>query len=242
MEKLTDQEIVNLVRNSYEVNPDEGGVVLIVRSRSTGRVVLLAASGRRKVGLRCGREEWSEADLQELGLMRTEAEWVRLLAPPEWVRRAEWRVRYGKMDARSVRYLDALLKSIGAVGGVADFLDGSSSPVLKEKEIVERFRLGVCGPEVEVGRCREAWIVQRTDVSLDDVGFTVVRFARRPDRKAIETAFLVEELRLGFMFGGLEPIFECWECGRSRHWLDVSPPGGSFAERVFMLRERYCGC
>lgn len=241
MEKLADQEVVNLVRGGYEISFDEGGAALTLRSRSTGKVAVLAAGGSQKVGLRCGRD-WGEEDLQRLGLVRPEAEWVRLLAPPEWVKQAEWRRRYGRMDERTVKYLNAVLKGIGAVGGVADFLDGGASPVLAEEEVVERLRLGLCGPELEVGRHGGVWVVQRADASLDDVWFTVARFARRPGRREIETAFLVEELQMGFLFGGLEPVFECWECGVRRHWLDASPPGGSFAERVSMLRERYCGC
>jgi hypothetical protein len=239
--KLSDQEVVGLVREAYEVKLDDAGVVVILRSRSTGKVTVLVAGGRREVGLRCGRE-WSEEDLRRLGLVRPEAEWVRLLAPSEWAERAEWKSRYGKMDERTVQYLNAVLKNIGAIGGVGDFLDGSSSPVLKGEEVVERFRLGACGPEVEVGRHGDVWVVQRADVTLDDAGFTVVRFSRRPSRRDIETAFLVEGLYLDFLFGGFDPVFECWECGVWRHWLDVSPPDGSLAGRAAMLRERYCGC
>lgn len=201
------------------------------------RVAVLAAGGRREVGLRCGRD-WSEEDLRKLGLVRPEAEWVRLLAPPEWVRQAEWRVRYGTMDERTVRYLNAVLRNIGIDVGVEGFLDGSSSSVLKDEEVVERFRLGACGPEVEVGRHGNVWIVQRADVSVDDVGFTVVRFSRRPSCRDIETAFLVEDLYLDFLLERLKPVFRCWECGVRHHWLDILPPGSSFAERVSMFRER----
>ncbi|MGB9886661.1 MAG: hypothetical protein ACPLRW_06650 [Moorellales bacterium] len=237
-----EDRIRDAVTRYYELEFQPRGLVL--RARGGGKAIFLSPIGRRLVGLRCGRD-LTEEELRAEGFVRSEAEWVRLLGPPEWVEGAVWRAKYGSADRRTVAYLSAVLERAGVVGaadGLSAF-DFVPQSVLREDQVVDRWRLGLWGPEVEVGRDAEDWTVQRLDVFEEDYGYTVVRFTRRPARREVETAFLVQELYLDFWMGGLEPVFRCWECGREAHWLDIQlPDGESLAACVAALRERYCGC
>jgi hypothetical protein len=64
-------------------------------------------------------------------------------------------------------------------------------------------------------------------------------FSKRPSRKDILTAKLIDDIKMKFSFGDLQETFNCWECGKETHWLDV---GGNLEEKFDKLKDKYCGC
>jgi hypothetical protein len=79
---------------------------------------------------------------------------------------------------------------------------------------------------------------------IDDYIVRSVILNRYPKKKHLRTALAIEKGRK--KLGRKTPVeFQCWECGRTTHWLDANGPGGeslSLDERIRQADRQYCGC
>ena len=76
-------------------------------------------------------------------------------------------------------------------------------------------------------------------VGIDDYCTETHIFRKLPSEDEVELLVEIESLEFKFKFKGLKPAFNCWECGKRTHWLDIP---GSFEDKVNGLEDSYCGC
>lgn len=142
------------------------------------------------------------------------------------------------MDKRTRAYLSAIEKRIGLVG-----VEFSEEGVELKREYTLPSPWGNVD-QIECGKDADgAWWAQfgyRADI--DSVLVESYKFNRKPTGNMVETARAVNETRNGFNAERLSPEFGCWECGATRHWLDIAGEDLSLEKRVGLLEEKYCGC
>jgi len=189
-----------------------------------GRFIQLG--NKRKVYLTFGKHYKDEKEAIEGGAYRTTPHDLFVLLFPEEVEKL--------VDKRTEKYLEKLNKTLGLV----DYKAGYEEEDVDVEQVYTQF----IGGDIEVGKTNDGkWLAQyskRTDV--DDYVVVRMYFSRFPSQKDVETAKLLKEIEHHFMLYGYDAAkFNCWECGKERHWLDI--PGG-LREKWPAYLEKYCGC
>ena len=161
------------------------------------------------------------------------------------------------MDERSKKYLDNLRSCIGFIrmnvgwSSVKDILEKNDVKyTVHNKEYVVCVNGGLSRYNCTVYQYRhnkqDYTAVEFIEVCPpDDYVIVSYIFSCRPSANDVLTASVVDELMSYFKAGFIESTFECWECGRTTHWLDIVVVGESsnlLMRRYEQLLNKYCGC
>jgi len=97
---------------------------------------------------------------------------------------------------------------------------------------------------VEVGQLENGnWVAEFSyRCGIDDYVIVDMYFEKKPTKKDITTAKLIENIFDHLIFPRWEPFhmtFTCWECGSTVHWLDIP---GSLEKKWECYQEKYCNC
>lgn len=141
-------------------------------------------------------------------------------------------------DERTKKYLDAVKKNIG----LTKVEHGYDGFLPKDKiQLSHKIWLNING-DVEVGEVDGQWLAEysyRTDI--DDYDICTYFFDKKPTKKNILTAKLLEDIEFYFNYHGWNKnTFTCWECGsKDVNWLDIE---GNLETKWDQFKEKYCGC
>lgn len=152
------------------------------------------------------------------------------------------------LDDRTEAYFKAAQEERGYIGcnngweGIQDILNIKAPGVTVEKvttydgymnsSIIEVFQYEANGKQ---RYCAE--LSYQTDI--DDYNVETHIFSKLPSRSDIMVIRDIQNLEFSFKYDGLKPVFACWECGITSHWLDIH---GTLQEKITGVKEKYCGC
>ena len=138
-------------------------------------------------------------------------------------------------DKRTGEYLDACKSALG-------LLDTFGSDNLTINDDWERLDAGAFNSSDIYCKKVDQGFLAAFQVQFSVDGFWEHRFIfdKKPNRKMILDAHLIDEIRRSFKMGEISESFTCWECGcEIEHWLDID---GDLRDKWDNLKEKYCGC
>lgn len=141
-------------------------------------------------------------------------------------------------DKRTYNYLQSCKKNLGLI----DIKYGYDGEIF-ENQFSYRIWADLTGSgAVEVGQLEDGtWVAEFSyRCGIDDYVIVDMYFEKKPSKKDIMTAKLIEDI-LDYLFRPRwEPFFmtfNCWECGSETHWLDIP---GSLEEKWEYYKEKFC--
>jgi hypothetical protein len=137
-------------------------------------------------------------------------------------------------DLRTEKYLKAVKENIGFI----EEKHGWDDEKINNPQTIS---IWANASDVEIGQTEDdRWCAQwSVRTAVDDYCISRLYFNRKPTRNDILTVHKLSDLEMNFGLHRMKPVFECWECGRKVHWLDIE---GDFNEKLTALNESYCGC
>jgi hypothetical protein len=136
-------------------------------------------------------------------------------------------------DKRTFAYLNKIKENTGFIEEKHGY---DEEKIISSQNVFVWFNAS----EVEIGQTKEGqWCAQFSkQTDIDDYDITRLYFSKKPSVKTILTITTLSSLEFDFKYNRIKESFNCWECGREMHWLDVQ---GDFSEKVEHLKERFCG-
>lgn len=213
------QSLKEKIEEYYDVNINDNGIITIERNKKSNVPVRV-----KPVYLTMGSsnpEEYVKISPKELYRMFN----------PEFL-------KTHFMDDRTEKYINKCKENIGFVSSDCGWEEGfNGEPDFKLKIWLNATGSGY----TDVKKVENEWIAQTCfRIDIDDYCIEIFRFNKKPTEKMILTAQLIDEIENTLTHKPLLAVFDCWECGRETHWLDIN--ADSLENKWEGLKENYCGC
>ena len=137
-------------------------------------------------------------------------------------------------DERTLNYLNSIKENLNFV----EEKNGWDEERFIESKKYNSLFAGISS-QLEIGLIEDGkWCAQYSfQTAPDDYNIRRLYFSKRPTSRDVKKIITLRDLELEFRFDGLNPIFNCYECGREVHWLDF--PGG-LTEKIDALKDGIC--
>jgi hypothetical protein len=154
-----------------------------------------------------------------------------------------------ELDERTKKYIDAIRSKMGYIGmncGYESIVDTAKKNNIEITKSQSTFKHQLSQPPCKCdvytytknGQSRYACeFAEQTEI--DDYQIVSYITTKPIGKDDIATLDLLIFIEVSFLTDRLEAEFECWECGKKTHWLDIE---GNLQKKFAALEERYCGC
>lgn len=140
-------------------------------------------------------------------------------------------------DKRTHDYLNSVKSHIGLIN-VSSGTEYFGEKII-ENETTKGYEVNFANASGRISKVDNNFVVQILMSIGDDIGVDTFTFNKYPSSCDFKTAWKLNECQIKFRDHEYPITYECWECGKKLHWLDVK---GSFTEKIEHLEDRYCGC
>jgi hypothetical protein len=226
-------QVKEALKDYYEIEKDTASEMLYLVNKQNGQ--------RKLIPMRDGHlflTYGANVKVEELEKLIAEGKAIMLDSKTIYKEVYSWdddtlcRKFYG-YDHRTAKYFEAVKNNMGFV---------RESHGYEEEDLRDSYEVKVWdnASPVEIGKTKDglwcAQFSQRTNV--DDYDITRFYFRNKPTKTNIVTLNLISQIEMDFMMRTMKLEFNCWECGRHVHWLDV--PGDIF-EKYECAKDERCG-
>jgi hypothetical protein len=145
----------------------------------------------------------------------------------------EFMFKTTKMDARTRKYLNAIKNNLGYLDTIGDW----EEETFVNSRIVNGY---MNTSDVTIGKLKDNRYCSEYSIqtAIDDYCIVKHYWRKEPSIKDVSIIDDISNLESDFHINRCEIDFNCWECGRKIHWLDIE---GDFSKKYQFLKERYCG-
>ena len=107
--------------------------------------------------------------------------------------------------------------------------------------VLDEFDVGMGIGLIETGRYADGRFVAQSasEAIFDEADVLRMHFTHLPDQSDVEDALLIRKTERDFKLGRHRETFECADCGKTRHWLDIP---GTMKEKLSLRHAGKCGC
>jgi len=225
------------ILNRFLVSTDSNGYVVFTNKQTKKTKIILP--GKKEVFILL--EEIPESEKKQENIPQIVKEGKGILISPwelyEMFSNLSEDERYEKFygyDKRTHRYLESIKKRNGWIESVYNW----------EEEKLQNYKTyeiyANTGP-IQCGQVAPGKFVAQFSYRTDIDNYIVEKhyFDHFPSQQNIRTILLIEEIEQYFMLNPGSYKFQCWECGRTIHWLDIE---GDLAKKFANTKDQYCGC
>lgn len=239
------EKVKSLILQRYNVEIDPFGMLMFTKKETNERIIILPLD--REVFISVADIPESEKKQENIPRLLEEGKGIMVKVWDLYKMFSGYDdeklyVKFYGYDKRTASYLKTIEENIG-------LLKHEFNHTEEKIDILRQYNmfLNLTGNGmVNVGKVKDGaykgkYIAQfsyRTDI--DDYCVEKIYFNRLPTQHEVKTAILLNDIKLYFKLYPNCFQFDCWECGRQTHWLDIKVE--DLSERFERLKQRYCGC
>ncbi len=169
----------------------------------------------------------------------TAEELYRMAFPDE----EEFYKRFYGMSKRMKKWIDTFYKNKGITARFTGWeeRDENVKDLIKDAELIETFNNPFSPHPVEVYRLKDGtYALEYPVVYTDTFDIRTIIFKKRPTKQDFYEILSVEELEAKIKFHGYPEEFNCFECGRRTHFVEIC--ANSIQDKISYWDDKYCGC
>lgn len=140
-------------------------------------------------------------------------------------------------DKRTHDYLNSVKAHIGLID-ISSGTEYYGEKIIKN-ETTKSYAVNFANASGYLSKVDNNFVVQILMSIGDDISVDSFTFDKYPSLGNFETAWELHKIANDFTYKKLPLTYQCGECGKKVHWLDIK---GNFNEKIEHLEDRYCGC
>lgn len=170
----------------------------------------------------------------------TAEELYRMAFPDE----NEFYKRFYGMSKKMKNWIDTFYKNKGIIARYTGWEERDKEvdeKYMKNATIIETFNNPFSPHPVEVYNLGDGkYALEYAVVYGDTFDIRTIIFKRKPTKQDFYDIISVEEVEIKIRFHGYAEEFNCWECGKHTHFVEIC--ADSLQDKISYWDDKYCGC
>lgn len=195
-------------------------------------IYLVSPDGNNKIKLGYSKENKIHITASDPEIITTGYEiYNELYTPAEILQ-----MIYDKLDSRSAEYITELQNKIKLVNRTVIYATIGQNMITSDNaEFIKKTNYK---NNPDLYKIENYYVLAYSYETIDDITQHFDVFSEYPTEYMWNTANLIDDILFDVLMGKIKMEFNCYECGKHIHWLDIS---GDLQQKYHYATEKFCG-